>query len=186
MADDRQQGAGSAGEGPRSEPEPRPSAAPSPAGSFELEGHLFYWMTKVMGRRDRQLADELRRFGLRVTEWRLLALVHGRRLVSIGEAATDSGVDHTTMSRITDRMVRDGTLLRVADATDMRVTRLALTGAGEDLVTQVWPVVDRLNREALARLPEGSIPLLCLAFGTICQTMEESWLDKGARKGASA
>lgn len=175
MSEQRQQGwMGETGGPGRSEPAP----------AFDLEGHLFYWLTKVMGRRDRQLADELRRFGLRVAEWRLLALLHGRSRASIGEAATDSGVDQTTMSRIADRMVEAGTLLRVPDAADMRVTRLALTPAGEALFASVWPVVDRLNREALARLPEGSVPLLCLAFGTICQTMEESWLEKGTRKGA--
>ena len=154
-------------------------------GEFALDSHLFYWMTKVMGRRDRQLADELKEYGLRVTDWRLLALLKGRGRASIGEAAADSGVDHTTMSRIADRMVRDRLLSKVSDTADMRVTRVALTPKGEELFEDIWPVVARLNSEALARLPEGSVPLLCLALGTVCQTMEESWATKVPRKKAS-
>jgi DNA-binding MarR family transcriptional regulator len=142
---------------------------------FDLDHHVFYWMTQVMGRRDRQLGAELRRHRLRVPEWRVLALLKGRQPVSLGEAAVTVGLDHTTMSRTVDRMVRAGRILRLSDTADMRVTRLGLTAAGARLFEQVWPIVLRLNREALARLPEGSIPLLCLALREMGRAMDESW-----------
>ena len=147
---------------------------------FQIDQHVFYWMTKVMGIRDRQLAGELRQHNLRVPEWRLIALVHERHSVSIGEAATTAGLDHTTMSRIVDRMEREGKILRLSDANDMRITRLAPTAFGEKIFHEVWPIVARLNQEALARLPQGSVPLLCLALGEIARAMEESWAVKGS------
>lgn len=153
---------------------------------FQLEGHLFFWMTKVMGMRDRQLAGELRRFGLRVPEWRIIALLQARQSLSIGEAATITGLDHTTMSRIVDRMADNGRLLRLADANDLRVTRLAATALGSALFKQAWPTVARLNNEALARLPTGSLPLLCLALDRISAAMEESWTVKGGRRTSRA
>jgi DNA-binding MarR family transcriptional regulator len=143
--------------------------------AFDLEHHVFYWMTQVIGRRDRQLGVELRHYGLRVPEWRILALLKARQPMSLGEAAMTVGLDHTTMSRTVDRMVRAGRLLRLSDAGDMRVTRLGLTAAGARLFDQVWPIVLRLNREALARLPSGSVPLLCLALREMGRAMDESW-----------
>jgi DNA-binding MarR family transcriptional regulator len=147
---------------------------------FQLDQHVFYWMTKVMGIRDRQLAGELRKHDLRVPEWRLIALVRARHSVSIGEAATTTGLDHTTMSRIVDRMVREGKILRLTDATDARVTRLGPTALGEKIFDEVWPIVARLNREALGRLPAGAVPLLCLALSEIAGAMEDAWAGKGA------
>ena len=43
------------------------------AASFELERHVFFWLTQVIGARDRELAQGLRDFGLRVPE---LSLIH--------------------------------------------------------------------------------------------------------------
>jgi hypothetical protein len=44
-----------------------------PAADFQLERHVFFWLTQVIGARDRELAQGLREFGLRVPEWRALA-----------------------------------------------------------------------------------------------------------------
>lgn len=157
-----------------------PPAAPAPQSvaavePFDLDHHVFYWMTQIMGRRDRQLGAELRHHRLRVPEWRILALLKARQSLSIGEVAGFVGLDHTTTSRTVDRMERAGRLLRLSDVADMRVTRLSLTAAGLKLFEQAWPIVARLNRAALGGLPEGGVPLLCLALGEIRRAMDESW-----------
>jgi DNA-binding MarR family transcriptional regulator len=157
------------------------------AGLFDLDHHVFYWMTQVMNGRDRQINSELRPYRIRVPEWRILALLKARQSLSIGETAAIIGLDHATMSRTVDRMVRAGHVLRLSDAADLRVTRLSLTAAGTKLFDEVWPIVARLNREALVRLPEGATSLLCLALAEIQRAMEETWRrarDKVKRKNA--
>jgi DNA-binding MarR family transcriptional regulator len=157
------------------------------AGLFDLDHHVFYWMTQVMNGRDRQINSELRPYRIRVPEWRILALLKARQSLSIGETAAIIGLDHATMSRTVDRMVRAGHVLRLSDAADLRVTRLSLTAAGTKLFDEVWPIVARLNREALVRLPEGATSLLCLALVEIQRAMEETWRrarDKVKRKNA--
>ncbi|MGH7006405.1 MAG: MarR family winged helix-turn-helix transcriptional regulator [Alphaproteobacteria bacterium] len=127
----------------------------------------------------------MRRYRLRVPEWRILALLKSRHSLSLGTTAVTVGLDHTTMSRTVDRMVRAGRILRLSDTADMRVTRLSLAAGGVKLFEEVWPIVARLNREALARLPEGAAPLLCLALREIQGAMDESWRqarEKGKRK----
>jgi DNA-binding MarR family transcriptional regulator len=156
-----------------------PSKPPEPAGTadagrFDLEHHVFYWMTQVMNGRDRQINSELRPYRIRVPEWRILALLKSRQSLSIGETAATIGLDHPTMSRTVDRMVRAGHVLRLSDTADLRVTRMALTAAGNRLFDDVWPIVSRLNREALARLPEGATSLLCLALAEVQRAMEEN------------
>jgi DNA-binding MarR family transcriptional regulator len=158
-------------------------------GPFELQHHVFYWMTQVMNARDRQINSELRPHRIRVPEWRILALLKARQSLSIGETAATIGLDHATMSRTVDRMARAGHILRLSDTADLRVTRLSLTAAGIKLFDEVWPIVARLNQEALVRLPDGATSLLCMALAEIQRAMDETWRrakDKVKRKHPDA
>ena len=153
--------------------------------AFKLDRHVFYWMTQVVSRRDRQLHAELRRFRLRVPEYRVLGILRARQRLSLGEAAMSVGLDYTTMSRTVDRMVKAGRVLRVMDVADRRVTRLALTAEGTRLFDEVWPMVSRLNDVACARLPEGAMPLLCHALSEMVRSLEDSWRDRGDAESAT-
>ena len=135
--------------------------------------------------RDRQINAELRRFRLRVPEWRVLGILRARQRLSLGEAAASVGLDYTTMSRTVDRLVKAGRILRVTDTADRRITRLALTAEGTRLFDQVWPIVSRLNDVACARLPEGAMPLLCHALSEMVRSLEDSWRERGDPKNAT-
>ena len=135
-----------------------------PAAEFDLDRHIFFWLTQVIGARDRELSQGLREFGLRVPEWRALAALYARqretRICTMGEIADLATIDRTTLTRTIDRMEEAGWLTRLADADDMRVTRLALTAAGRKMFERVWPTVQRLNDLAIAGLPRSEIQLL--------------------------
>ncbi len=141
---------------------------------FELERHPFFWLTQAIGSRDRRLAQALRGHGLRVPEWRVLASLYARRRCSMRELADLATIDRSTLSRTADRMARAGWVVRMSDAHDQRVTRLALTGAGERLFARVWPAVERINRIAVAGLPAGAVELLRWTL----ERMKEN-LDRG-------
>ncbi|MCW5661238.1 MAG: MarR family transcriptional regulator [Burkholderiaceae bacterium] len=127
---------------------------------FELEQHPFFWLTQVIGSRDRRLTQELRTFGLRVPEWRVLASLCARRRCSMSELADLATIDRTTLTRTVDRMEQAGWVARLGDASDLRVTRLAPTASGERLFQRVWPAVETLNRIAVEGLPTGAIDRL--------------------------
>ena len=124
---------------------------------FELDRHPFFWMTQVIGARDRELTLGLREFGLRVPEWRALAALYARQRCTMSELADLASIDRTTLTRTVDRMQDAGWLARLEDAQDMRVTRLALTAAGKRMFERIWPEVQRLNDLALAGLPKSAI-----------------------------
>jgi DNA-binding MarR family transcriptional regulator len=127
---------------------------------FELEQHAFFWLTQAIGSRDRRLAQELRAFGLRVPEWRVLASLCARRRCSMSELADLATIDRTTLTRTVDRMAKGGWVTRLNDASDLRVTRLAPTASGERLFGRIWPTVERLNRVAIEGLPSGAVDML--------------------------
>jgi DNA-binding MarR family transcriptional regulator len=134
--------------------------ARSSAPPFELEQHVFFWLTQAIGSRDRRLAQELRGFGLRVPEWRVLASLCARRRCSMRELADLATIDRTTLTRTVDRMEKAGWATRLNDATDLRVTRLAPTASGERLFARIWPTVERLNQVAVEGLPAGAADML--------------------------
>lgn len=131
-----------------------------PRARFELEQHAFFWLTQAIGSRDRRLAQEMRAFGLRVPEWRVLASLCARGRCSMSELADLATIDRTTLTRTVDRMEQAGWVTRLNDATDLRVTRLAPTASGERLFERIWPTVERLNRVAVEGLPAGAVDML--------------------------
>lgn len=147
-----------------------------PAADFELDRHVFFWLTQVIGARDRELAQGLREFGLRVPEWRALAALYSRqreaRGCTMSELADLATIDRTTLTRTIDRMEATGWLTRLADAEDMRVTRLALNAAGRKMFERIWPTVQRLNNLAIAGLPRSEIQLLQKILGRMRANLE--------------
>jgi DNA-binding MarR family transcriptional regulator len=135
---------------------PVPDVVPA----FVLEQHLFFWFTQVLDRRDRQLAAALKADGLRAPEWRILATLHSRHRLSMSELADLTSIERTTLSRVVERMVRAACVMRFTDASDGRVTRLALTASGERLFARIWPAVWRVNELAVASLPEPAVGLV--------------------------
>jgi len=143
-----------------------------PAADFELDRHVFFWLTQVIGARDRELAQGLREFGLRVPEWRALAALYARRHCTMSELADLATIDRTTLTRTVDRMQEAGWLERLADQADMRITRLALTAAGKKMFERIWPEVQRLNELALAGLSNLEINSLKKILGRMRANLE--------------
>ena len=53
-----------------------------------------------------------------------------------------------------------GWITRLADADDLRITRLSLTAADERLFAKIWPAMERLNSAAIEGLPDGAMEML--------------------------
>src|SRR5919202_1909879 len=76
-------------------------------------------------------AEVLRRRGASLPVWRVLAalLAHpGHTVTGLAEACL---LQQPTMTKLLDRMVRDGLVARAQDARDRRVQRITLTPEGE-------------------------------------------------------
>ena len=140
---------------------------------FELDRHPFFWITQVMAARDRELAQGLRDYGLRVPEWRALAALYSKRRCTMSELADFATIDRTTLTRTVDRMQDAGWIARLADDADARITRLALTTTGRRMFERIWPQVQRLNNLALAGLSSAQIESLRRTLGQMKANLED-------------
>ena len=148
-------------------------AAPDTATpTFDLDQHLFFWITQLLDRRDRHLAAELKAHRVRVPEWRVLASLLSRHRLSMSELADLTSIERTTLSRTIERMVRAGWVVRLTDTSDARVIRLALTAAGERLCTRIWPAIMRLNEFGAGDLPEPAIAMVRWVLQQMCRNFD--------------
>ncbi len=100
-------------------------------------------------------ATELRQRGVSLPVWRVLAalVAHpGETVTGLAEACL---LQQPTMTKLLDRMVRDGLVTRAPDARDRRVTRVTLTPRGKTLAAELVTLAERYEAEVLARHPRA-------------------------------
>ena len=99
--------------------------------------------------------DLLRRKGISVPVWRVLASLVGSQGETVTGLAETCLLQQPTMTKLLDRMVRDGLVKRMQDTRDRRVVRVALTTRGEVMATELVQLARQHEAEVLARHPEA-------------------------------
>jgi DNA-binding MarR family transcriptional regulator len=135
----------------------RARASKPPAPAFQLDEHIFYLFTQIFGRRNRQLATQLKPLAVTVPQWRILAVLHERAGCTMNELADQTTVDRTTLTRALDRIVREGLVTRRSNAHDGRSVRLYLTPDGEAAFRRVLPRVLEQNERAVRGFSAGEL-----------------------------
>ena len=101
-----------------------------------------------------EFADELRRHGISVIEWRALSALDGVASgQSVSVLASVCLLQQPTMTKLLDRMTRDGLVVRMPDARDRRIVRVALTTAGRARVAEAAKTAVRYEARLLADYP---------------------------------
>jgi DNA-binding MarR family transcriptional regulator len=92
--------------------------------------------------------------GVGAARWRLLYLVHAQPLVSQKQLIRQVRVDPGSITRQLSALEREGLVERSDDPQDTRLTRVALTRAGQAEVRRVM----RLRARFLAQMVQGLPP----------------------------
>ena len=100
-------------------------------------------------------ADELRRRGASLPVWRVLAALLARPGETVTGLAEACLLQQPTMTKLLDRMVRDGLVTREQDARDRRIMRITLTPEGEAKAAGLVAAAERYEAEVLARHPQA-------------------------------
>jgi DNA-binding MarR family transcriptional regulator len=74
-----------------------------------------------------------REFGVTLWEWRTIALLGAKQVLSLNELAKAGGLDKSQISRVVTGLTRRRLVLRQIDDKDGRGIRLSLTAAGQRL-----------------------------------------------------
>jgi DNA-binding MarR family transcriptional regulator len=94
------------------------------------------------------------RFGLKVPEWRLIAVLGQGAAMSQRALVIATRMDKVTVSRATAALVERGLIARAASEADGRSHSLTLTAAGAGLYADIAPVALAMEAEILADLSE--------------------------------
>jgi DNA-binding MarR family transcriptional regulator len=115
----------------------RPAAGDAAArrdpGRF-INDYLSYLLARASHQVSRKFHRELKTYGLSVLEWRVLATLEGSEGCSLGEVAEAVLFKQPTVTKMIDRMERNGWLKRRPGTDDRRRVRIVLTARGRATV----------------------------------------------------
>jgi len=135
-----------------------PAAVTTPPGHalLELERFLPYRLSVLSNRVSQTIARAyVERFGLAVTEWRVIAVLGRYPDLSANAVAERTAMDKVAVSRAVAGLLERGLLQRDVHSDDRRRSVLALSEAGYAVYDEVAPLALECERRLLAHLSEA-------------------------------
>lgn len=121
--------------------------------SLDLEQFLPYRLSVLTNRISRGLADIYsERFGISVTEWRVIAVLGRYPGLSANGVAERTAMDKVAVSRAVARLLERGLIEREMHDADRRRSVLELSEAGHAVFDVVVPLALEYERDVLAPL----------------------------------
>lgn len=122
---------------------------------FILRDFLPYQLVVTANRISDRFSDSYReRFGITVSEWRVIAHLSQGDGLSIREIYRKVEMDKSKASRAAARLVKAGYVRKKVNPTDRRLVELSLTDKGRAMMAEIGPMSEEFEREVLALLPE--------------------------------
>jgi len=115
-----------------------------------VEGYLAALLARASGLISSEFHAIVRRAGLPVAEWRILASLSGGEPIPVGQLAQLVIAPQPTVTRQLDRMARKGLVERFAHESDRRLTLAGLTPAGQALAGRLVTLARAHERRVLA------------------------------------
>lgn len=97
-------------------------------------------------------ADYEERFGLSVTQWRVMAILGRHDGLAARDVAERTAMDKVAVSRALSALVERGFVLRATAREDRRASRLRLSATGRRVHDEIVPLAIEHERRLLARL----------------------------------
>jgi len=104
-----------------------------------------------------RLEHALRPLGITGLQYTILALLERRQGLSSADLSRRFFVTPQTMNQIVAGLTRRGLVTRSASAANRRILQMTLTDAGSALLAACEDVCDRVEREAMASVPESDL-----------------------------
>lgn len=125
-----------------------------------FDEYLFYLITQVVNRRNRDFAPALDAIGMSLPEWRAMSVINRLDGCLMSELSDFTTVDRTTLTRTVDQLVEAGWVGRNASATDRRQVRVALTTEGARVFDRAVDALKDHNGRALNGLSDADLKTL--------------------------
>ena len=134
---------------------PPPAEDTGDAAILDLERFVPYQLSLLSNVVSQEIAEAYGdRFGLAITEWRILAVLGRFPGLSAAGVAERSAMDKVAVSRAVARLLERGLLHRETHGDDRRRSVLELSEAGREVYAEVAPLALSYERELLSPLNE--------------------------------
>ena len=135
---------------------------------FDLERLLPYRLSVLSNRVSNAISSEYqRRFGLAITEWRVMAVLGRYPGLSAREVTERTAMDKVAVSRAVARLLERELVQRETHGDDRRRSVLTLTDAGHSVYAEVAPMVLACERNLLSPLSEDERATLDRLIGKL-------------------
>ncbi len=115
---------------------------------FDFRNWHFYWLARADRSYLSNLEPALQRHELDIAAWRVLMILHARQLASVSDLADHSITKLSTMTRIVQRMSKDGLVICAPNEEDRRITMVRITEKGELAGKAAWGEASRIANSA--------------------------------------
>lgn len=122
--------------------------------AFSIDQSIPYLMSRVVGRLNRRLHDQLAKMGLTFQHWRVLATLSTRKEPTIADISAYAVIPHSTLSRLLTRMETDRLVRRASSSEDRRIARIAMTAKGERVYKKILPLAIGIRKRALTEFTQ--------------------------------
>jgi MarR family transcriptional regulator, organic hydroperoxide resistance regulator len=115
----------------------------------DLERDIPYLVARAGTRMGGSFSKVLRDCGLSLSEWRVRASLGHRPHQRLSELVERACVDMSALSRVVDRLIAQGSVLREKSSADGRAVQLSLTAEGARLTRKIVPLAKHFEVTAL-------------------------------------
>lgn len=126
----------------------------------DLEKAIPFMLARAGARMGNAFAKALKPFGISLSEWRVCASLQHSPNQALSELAAHIATDLSALSRIVDRLVVLGLVLREKCDIDGRSVRIALTPAGQALTREIVPLAQHYEAVALSDFSAAEVKVL--------------------------
>lgn len=120
-----------------------------------LTGHLGYWLRFVSNHVSEAFAAKLARKGVNVAEWVMMRAVFDGDATAPSQLARKLGMTRGGITKLADRLIAKGFVVREPSHEDGRAQRLKLTATGARMVPKLAALADENDREFFDHLTQS-------------------------------
>ncbi|MEO0389778.1 MAG: MarR family transcriptional regulator [Pseudomonadota bacterium] len=139
-----------------------------------VDGYLLYLLAAASERASRQFHAQIRKRGVRVPDWRVLATLVDRDGMILTELAVIALLEQSRMTRVIDQMETRGLVRRQTDEADRRRVNISLTEPGRALARDLVAEARAHEFRVLSALTGTDAARIKPVLQTMLRTLNET------------
>ena len=140
---------------------------------YGFSNNLGYLLNRCAAQMATRFEHELASHDISLAQWGALLAIHDKGTASPSDIADRVGIDRGATTRLLARMEAKSLITRRAHAEDKRSVLLELSPATAAKMPDLLALSQRVNRDALATLPQAEAEALLKTLSVLLTTLKE-------------